>query len=665
MNPEYITFESMLPASTTYQFWVPEYQRAYVWESEHLHGLWRDLGDLYRDPNGGKAHFLGIVLQKVVSSAKNPTTKKELIDGQQRVTTILILLAAIRDHLAETASPPRKLKFSTDPLFFVRDSLDTTAATEFPVLQLQRADHAELERAAMGQWRKQFDRRKQWGKILRSYEYFRYCLWVGRSSFDEVQAFVLPNPKASEISKFSTPEEFWTHRRSQDKLPKAAGDIDGARLQSIVRSRLRFLCVTLDGNDEDPVVVFDSVNGKRMEFSQWDHSKTYFFRRIGDVDLSVYQQWESLEERIARFAKQSMGGRRSGAGLGEDLLYNFLIAEARADGERANKQRSAVQIRRLLLRLHKEREPSPAELAAFLRERLYVGAEAYLFLAGETNRFESASGKPLPKEILSQIKQIQAFSSGPPDPAMLAGLLAWRIEAIGDKALKDLMRAIEVFLARYFLSGRELSPLRSRFMQFLASANKHAGDEVQRIGVLRDELLKASASDGEIRQHHCVSRSAIYEAADAARIAAVFRGIERFRSGDASHPIPHGKGKDEFEVEHIFPQSCIPTPNKEWKADLSAWKRDGQVDEYSRRCHCLGNLAMLAGYANKAARNLGFERKKLALGKNDKAPGKKGKATTVLLKSSQDVLTLKEWTPEAIDSRTDALVKDALKYWKC
>ncbi len=664
MTPEYIPFESMLPPVTTYQFWVPEYQRAYVWENEHLHGLWRDLGDLYRDPNSNRVHFLGIVLQKVTSSASNPTTKKELIDGQQRVTTILLLLAAIRDHLAETASPPRKLKFNIDPLFYVRDSVDTNQATKIPVLKLQRADHKELECAALGQWRKQFGSRKQWGKILRAYEYFRYCLWVGSGSFDEVQAYALPTPKAAELEKFPSPEEFWAHRRSQDQLPKPKSDIDGARLQSIVRSRLRFLCVTLDGNDEDPVVVFDSVNGKRMEFSQWDHAKTYFFRRIGDANPAVYRHWESLEDRIARFAKQAGAGRRIGPALGEDLLYNFLIAEARADGERANKQRSAVQLRRLLLRLHNEREPASAELAAFLQERFYVGAEAFLFLLGESERFESQHHRPLPDDIVRQLKQIQAFSSGPPDPAMIAGLVAWKSEAVNDSALRGLLRAVEVFLARHFLSGREFSPLRSRFMQLLASSNKHAGDESKRIEVLRSELLKASASDQDIRQYHCVNRSGIYEPADAARIAAVFRGIERLRSGEASHPIPHGKGKSEFEVEHIFPQSCVPEPNKEWAKDLAAWKRDGQVSEYQRRCHCLGNLAMLAGYANQSARNLGFERKKLALGKSGKVQGKRGKLPTVLLETSQDVLGLDEWTPEAIDARTDALIKDALKHWK-
>jgi hypothetical protein len=663
MNPEYISFESMLPAATTYQFWVPEYQRAYVWDSEHLHGLWRDLGEIYQNEESNQNHFLGIVLQKVASQARNPTTRKELIDGQQRVTTILLLLAAIRDHLAEAASPPRKVKYSTDPLFFVRDALDVNRATEFYVLELQKADHAELKAVALGSWRKRFATRRNWGRILLAYEYFRYCLWVGRASFNEVQPYLLRTPKPAELKKFPTIEGFWAHRRLVDQLSNPKADIEGNRLQSIVRSRLKFLCVTLDAQDEDPVVVFDSVNGKRMEFSQWDHAKTYFFRRIGTADESTYQQWTSFEARFQAFAKEAGPGRRVGSGLGEDLLYNFLISEGRGDSERANKQRSAVQLRRLLLRLHNDKEPTSAELVSFLKTRFYPSAEAFLFLNGETACLESQEGKSLPDRFKRQLKQIQAFSQGPPDPAVVAGLVAWKKLEITDDELRALLQAVEVYLARYFLSLREFSPLRSRFMQFLTASNKESSSEANRILALGKALIDASATDNEILNVHCIERRPIFDSGHSGRIAAVFRGIELFRCGEAAHPLPHGKKKSEFEVEHIFPQSCVPTLNKDWQSDLSAWNRTSQAAEYQKRCHSLGNLAMLAGYANQAARNRGFERKKLALG-GVKSGGKSAKTPTVLLEICQDVVGLNEWTPEAIDARTDNLIKDALLHWK-
>jgi hypothetical protein len=658
MNPEYVPFENMLPPVTTYQFWVPEYQRAFVWESEHLHGLWRDLGELYRDTNESRVHFLGIVLQKVTSHHQTPSTRKELIDGQQRITTVLLLLAAIRDHIAETAHPPRKVKWGLDSLFFARDHVDKDKATEHPVLLLQRADQRDLERAVTGQWRKLFAGRKGWGRILRAYEYFRYCLWIGESSFDEVQSFNLASPKPSDVDRHPAPEKFWAHRRINDQLAPAAGDIDAVRLQTIVRSRLKFLCVTIDANDEDPVVVFDSINGKRMEFSQWDHAKTYFFRRIGDADQGAYEQWVHLEDRIAAFAKHGNKVRRSGAGLGEDLLYNFLITESRQDGERANKQRSAVQLRRLLLHLHQEREPTPAELVSFLKTRLFVTAEAFLYLAADTDKFANDDGSPLPAATASQISQIQAFSSGPPDPAVLAGLVAWRRGAIAGRSLSELLHSVEVFLARHFLAGRELSPLRSRFMQFLAAANKHSGDGRAKVAAIRDELRRATATDGDVRQWHCVERKPIYNPGDAARISAVFRGIEALRSGGASHPVPHGKGRTKFEVEHIFPQSCAPTPNAEWQSDLLSWGLSSRIAEFSTRCNCLGNLAMLPGYANQAAKDKGFERKKQALGKRAKG------IITVPLSTSSDVLELSQWSPDDIDSRTDSLITDALNHWR-
>jgi hypothetical protein len=67
---------------------------------------------------------------------------------------------------------------------------------------------------------------------------------------------------------------------------------------------------------------------------------------------------------------------------------------------------------------------------------------------------------------------------------------------------------------------------------------------------------------------------------------------------------------------------------------------------------------MLPGYANQAAKDKGFERKKQALGKRAKG------IITVPLSTSSDVLELSQWSPDDIDSRTDSLITDALNHWR-
>ncbi len=80
------------------QFVIPIYQRVYSWEKEQCKQLWDDIIKI-----GGNdkmdGHFIGSILYVM----KNKTTYSTLliIDGQQRLTTITLLLTALRDHLSD------------------------------------------------------------------------------------------------------------------------------------------------------------------------------------------------------------------------------------------------------------------------------------------------------------------------------------------------------------------------------------------------------------------------------------------------------------------------------------------------------------------------------------------------------------------------------------
>lgn len=76
-------------------FDIPVYQRSYAWEEKNLQDLWEDL--YYLDVS--KKHYFGTVLlldSKRVTQVGMKTLKRlDVIDGQQRLTTILILLREI------------------------------------------------------------------------------------------------------------------------------------------------------------------------------------------------------------------------------------------------------------------------------------------------------------------------------------------------------------------------------------------------------------------------------------------------------------------------------------------------------------------------------------------------------------------------------------------
>lgn len=79
-----------------YIFSIPEYQRAYSWEVEHCEKLWQDIID-FVDCDRKDGHFFGTI----IINCKDDEEMYELIDGQQRTTTFLLLLKALLIRINE------------------------------------------------------------------------------------------------------------------------------------------------------------------------------------------------------------------------------------------------------------------------------------------------------------------------------------------------------------------------------------------------------------------------------------------------------------------------------------------------------------------------------------------------------------------------------------
>ncbi len=91
---------------------VPLYQRPYVWEEEQQwEPLWQDIAEkaealLDQDPgarDGLRNHFLGAVVLNHVETYGKEVATDEVIDGQQRLTTLQVFLAALRDLAMQTS----------------------------------------------------------------------------------------------------------------------------------------------------------------------------------------------------------------------------------------------------------------------------------------------------------------------------------------------------------------------------------------------------------------------------------------------------------------------------------------------------------------------------------------------------------------------------------
>lgn len=92
------------------RFVVPVYQRRYSWGETQCRQLWADIVTAGRHPD--RTHFTGsIVWMQEGGIGPDGVSRCLLIDGQQRLTSVTLLLIALAEYAHEH---PGNLRFSTD-----------------------------------------------------------------------------------------------------------------------------------------------------------------------------------------------------------------------------------------------------------------------------------------------------------------------------------------------------------------------------------------------------------------------------------------------------------------------------------------------------------------------------------------------------------------------
>ncbi len=82
------------------QFVIPLFQRYYVWDRNNWQRLWDDITELL-EPDAPTEHFMGSLVCMQGDNAPGKVPQYLVIDGQQRLTTFVILLCALRDEATE------------------------------------------------------------------------------------------------------------------------------------------------------------------------------------------------------------------------------------------------------------------------------------------------------------------------------------------------------------------------------------------------------------------------------------------------------------------------------------------------------------------------------------------------------------------------------------
>lgn len=233
------------------QYQIPLYQRVYSWGNKQLRQLWTDVVELERalgdDPKA--SHFIGsLVLASSPDFGAIGVNKFLVVDGQQRLTSLTLLLAALRDHLFETGHTERANGIDAQYLVNVFDSgkplkvMPTQTDRPAYMAVLNRAPQAGGEDA-----------------VGEAYRFFR--------------------------SKIA-----------------AAGDPDDPHdlelLEAAVVRGLALVVVTAEPSD-NAHRIFESLNNTGLRLTQSDLLKNYLFMRLGDHAEKVYENvWLPLERKL-------------------------------------------------------------------------------------------------------------------------------------------------------------------------------------------------------------------------------------------------------------------------------------------------------------------------------------------------------------------------------
>jgi Protein of unknown function DUF262/Protein of unknown function (DUF1524) len=107
LDPKHLSLSALLHQRL---FRIPDYQRAYAWQSKQRKDLFADILEVHKS---GKDHFMATVVclakdRKLIGADEFNTV--EIVDGQQRITTFTILFKAIEKILSSEIEPEAKLK---------------------------------------------------------------------------------------------------------------------------------------------------------------------------------------------------------------------------------------------------------------------------------------------------------------------------------------------------------------------------------------------------------------------------------------------------------------------------------------------------------------------------------------------------------------------------
>lgn len=588
------------------RYLIPLYQRQYAWKVEpQLQLLWEDIeravSRLIEDRATLSPHFMGAIVISQIKTFGKQVQAFEVIDGQQRLTTFQLLLAALRDVAAANGS-----KYADEiQKYVLNDGVMETPEAE------------------------------------------RYKLWPSLTDRRSFVGLVDPNADLDGISPKPIDEDGIVRRsiaayayfKSQIEKKVFDGenfeDDNLEKLFEALKEGLAAVSIELEGGD-DPQTIFETLNSRGVDLSAGDLMRNFIFQRakgMGQADASLVvdklyeKHWLPLDR--AFWQGQASRGRQFKHRL-DWMLTDHL----------SMKLAQIVSVENLF----------EAYRRWILDARPFEGVEAELESISLTAAVERRLFEQSPEDDIGRFGRFaEAFDVSTAMPLII--YLA--TEADLGARLPEALAVLESYILRRDICGHTIKNYNRFFVGTIDRLRSANGDKLEALtGYLstRQSDIDRWPNDDELRIAW-MSRDQ-YKSARQPRLRYLFEGIERRKRTALNEDI---EIKSALSIEHIMPQGWRtnwPIPGFDHlDADdidvdlLSAqFARDGCVNT-------LGNLTLLTSSLNSKVSNGPF---------SVKMPAVRAHSSLAL---NRDLADYDRWDETSVATRGAALFEIARKLW--
>jgi uncharacterized protein with ParB-like and HNH nuclease domain len=587
MQPATLTIHEIFEKERRYT--VPLFQRAYVWTLEdQWEPLWEDIERqarscliaLREERQVSTSHFLGAVVFNVAKVFGRGLARSEVIDGQQRLTTLQVFLAALRDFADaaddEVADDARRLTFNPirDRESEERLKVWPTNADREVFKTVMTAGSVQNVRAALGTGTD--GGKVPLPKLAEAYSYFHEA-----------------------ISGFVDGAEDGGEDADEAEALKAASRAD--RLYAVLhalKTTLQVVVIELEERD-DPQVIFETLNARGQPLLPSDLIRnTVFLDASGkgkDIDRLYTNYWRHFDERRVEDRDDR----------GEDRFWHLVERQGRLTRPRID----LFIFHDLTVRT--ERELNIGRLFREFRDwysNSQITTEDYLAsLKSHSDHFARLIVPYGSNRVSAFARRLRSLDTSTVHPILLL-LMELTPERLSPSARDRIVADLESYLVRRFVCQLTTKNYNRFFLSLLRRLKRASEEREDMAEVARSELLKPTEptvvwpSDNAFRNSWF--NRPLYVKSRSDRSAMILQALNDALRTSKSESIIL---PEQLTVEHLLPQEWeahYPLPN-----GLPLNDEETAEQRRQRLVNTVGNLTLLTGQLNTSISNGPFKDK--------------------------------------------------------